>query len=360
MTTILIASAPEEGGGVYEFVTEAGDAAGFRRDRPVDGGDLRQVAGVTGLACLQPHPTLPVVYGLSSADQSWLYCWDHASPGSWKPVARMELPSPGVAAAVTPDGARLAVANYHTAQVSVTDLDAEGLPGVLRTVTLDGSGPDEERQESAHPHHVLDRDGRWLVTDLGADCLWELESRDLTVVSHSALPAGSGPRHAAVIDAESVAVSGELDVTAMLVAPGRSRPAVVSRSSAGSEGRGPIANAATRTSANAASRTSSADTAARTYPSDIAWHPAGFVIIANRGADTLGVLRRSGDRLELISETGSGGAWPLNMHLTGDLLYVANRDSDTVAVFHFSPSTAALTPVGAIDVPRPTWVCGLA
>lgn len=67
---------------------------------------------------------------------------------------------------------------------------------------LRGTGPDPDRQESSHPHHVVSIPGRTelLIPDLGADRTWRVvrdpATGELTVQGEVVYAPGSGPRHA--------------------------------------------------------------------------------------------------------------------------------------------------------------------
>jgi 6-phosphogluconolactonase (cycloisomerase 2 family) len=98
----------------------------------------------------------------------------------------------------------VAVANYASGSVAVYRLDpASGLPVELPMVHVNiGSGPNVERQQSAHAHWVgFGLDNKWLyATDLGTDAVLafpfdaDLGTVDTPVAAFSATP-GSGPRH---------------------------------------------------------------------------------------------------------------------------------------------------------------------
>lgn len=63
-----------------------------------------------------------------------------------------------------------------------------------------GKGPDAERQEKPHAHHILEGEGGKLyVCDLGSDRVWVIEREGevgLKVVGWLQCPGGAGPRHA--------------------------------------------------------------------------------------------------------------------------------------------------------------------
>jgi 6-phosphogluconolactonase (cycloisomerase 2 family) len=98
--------------------------------------------------------------------------------------------------------------------------------------------------------------------------------------------------------------------------------------------------------------------AERNYPSEIALSAdRRFVYVANRGSDTVTTFAIDGDGLTGVDETPSGGRQPRHLTLDGDLMYVANQRSHSVAVFRVDPATGVPRPTGArIDVPSPVCV----
>ncbi|WP_171075402.1 lactonase family protein [Nonomuraea basaltis] len=66
------------------------------------------------------------------------------------------------------------------------------------------------------------------------------------------------------------------------------------------------------------------------YPSHLQLE-GDLVYVANRGPNTIAVLRAAD--LSLVAEVPSGGDWPRHFAIDGDRLYVANQQSSNVAVF---------------------------
>jgi 6-phosphogluconolactonase len=109
-------------------------------------------------------------------------------------------------AALSPDGGKLAVANYSSGSVAVWRIDRNtGRPiGEAQLVAHSGSGPNRARQAAPHAHWVGFAMGGKLLhaVDLGADAIFAhaLDPRSGAIVSTSIAyraPAGSGPRHLA-------------------------------------------------------------------------------------------------------------------------------------------------------------------
>ncbi|MGW5361110.1 lactonase family protein [Actinopolymorpha pittospori] len=302
------------GAGIYLVDTRDPDA------RP------RRLAEVAGLSCLAWHPILPVLYGLAGGEVvAWRVAEDHAL----QRLGALALPDGGAChAAVAPDGRTLVAAMYESGQVAFVGLGPDGGPGACDTIQLTGSGPDPERQEAAHPHHVLvTGETTVLVTDLGADLLRTVDLGTRTVIDERTLPPGSGPRHTALLR-DGLVTTGELDVSL-------------------------IRTTGTDT---AAERASSRRPDERVYPSDLAVDSAsGRVVVANRGAHTLAWFEVGPDGPSRVGEVDAHGAWPLNLEPLEDGLAVANRDASLVALFRWD-AEGELTFDRGYDVPRPVWV----
>lgn len=260
------------------------------------GGALTRLAAPSFLA---RHPSLPVIYAVGELAQGWITAFS-AERGRLSPwdERSSEGDSP-CHVAVHPSGELLAVANYGDGTASLHRLDARGVfegdPIVLRH---EGSGPHPERQQGPHAHQAVFHDDLLHVSDLGTD-----EIRRYTTAGEAlepiTLPPGTGPRHFAFADG-ALFVAGELDGTVTRLA----------------DGDGVKVRASTSMTEN--------------FPSHL--EVAGdFVYVANRGPDTISVLR-TGD-LSLVAEVPSGGAWPRHFAIDGDHLYVANQHSGTVTEF---------------------------
>lgn len=243
--------------------------------------------------------------------------------------------------AVDPSGSFLLTTNYSSSTLMVRRL-VDGLPGeITDLVSIPGSGPVAERQESSHFHQAVRRptENVWVVCDLGADELhgFELDPasgamRRLPLWSAPA-PAGAGPRHAA-FHPEGLLVSDELSSTVSWYANDDGQLTWIR------------------------SIPSTLGTTEGNYPSEIVLSEDGrFAYIANRGRDTIGMVSVSAGELTLTGEVPAGGRWPRHLLLRGDRLYCALQDSDAVTTFSVDCETGALAQLpGSIPVPRPTWL----
>lgn len=316
MTLVLVASTGrDDAAGVIALDTAT------REQRVVADGNLGSLA---------VHPELPVIYGIEYGERQWLRTW-RLSDGDMCELSRVPLDGRGACAAAVVSQ-RIVVAHFFSGHVTSFGQDEQGRPGESIRRALRGHGPEAGVQDEAHPHHVLDVGGIAAVADLGSDAVWMLEPRDLSVRNVHKLPQGAGPRHATLLPNGSIAVSGELDVTLVVV---------------GADG---------TIASTESSRAGSGD---RTYPSDVAYHPGGFVMVANRTAGTIGCVDVRDGELRLVGEYPSGGTWPLNMELVVDQLLVAQRDDDLVVALQVDPLSGRLEHEWSVPVERPMWVSAI-
>ncbi|WP_049576502.1 lactonase family protein [Nonomuraea sp. SBT364] len=286
-------------------------------------GILSTGEGLTRLASpsfLALHPSLPVLYAVGELAQGWITAYGTEGGLSPWDERSTEGDSP-CHVAVHPSGELLAVANYGDGVVSLHRLDGRGVfagdPIVLRHR---GSGPDPDRQAGPHAHQCVFHDGLLHVSDLGTD-----EIRRYTAgggpLEPIRLPPGTGPRHFAFAGSR-LYVAGELDGTVTLLEGER----------------------VTRVPASAAPGPNA--------PSHL--ELAGdFVYVANRGPDTIAVLRAAD--LSPVAEVPSGGDWPRHFAIDGDRLYVADQRSGGVAVFALRDGVPAATGE-VIEVESPSCV----
>ncbi|KAH7343177.1 Lactonase, 7-bladed beta-propeller-domain-containing protein [Rhizoctonia solani] len=101
---------------------------------------------------------------------------------------------------VTSNGTEAIAMNYMGGSGSNIPLTADkahfGNP--TSVIAFKGTGPNPNRQESSHPHQVIEYGNEYLVPDLGADKVWRLTKSSSGALQNSGYiqqPAGSGPRH---------------------------------------------------------------------------------------------------------------------------------------------------------------------
>ncbi|MGW7330252.1 lactonase family protein, partial [Streptomyces sp. NPDC054840] len=247
-------------------------------------------------------------------------------------------------------GRRLLTANYASGSVSSLPLGVEGRPGgPSRVLSHQGSGPDADRQEGPHAHHVLpDPTGRWVLSvDLGTDsvrvCALDPATGAPRVHTETALRPGTGPRHLAFHPEGGTAyVLHELEPQVTVCRwngeSGRLEPV----------GEVPVASGGT-------------SGAVRAYPSAIVASPDGrFVWAAVRGADAIVTLSLADGpgKPRLTAAVDCGGAWPRDLAVdpSGNRLYVANERSGDVTWFEVDPLTGQPRRAGSMAVPAATCV----
>ena len=280
-----------------------------------------QLATVSHMQALAGHPSLPVVYGTAGVGQDGtLHGWRLAGDSA---TSLGEKPSGGAEPchlAVDPSGRLLVITNYTASALGVQHLAPDGsFDGPIELVPLVGSGPETDRQEAAHPHQALFHDGKLFVVDLGADLLREFAvdpgkngASALTPLRTTAVPAGSGPRHAAILPDGRFALSGELGANLLVGRPGEAVSAWAN------------IPASTRTGPAKTRHT-------RNYPGDIQRALAGrHVYVANRGYETISTFDVSGQTPVLVSELDAAVDWPQHMLVTSSHLLIAGWDSSRV------------------------------
>jgi len=244
--------------------------------------------------------------------------------------------------AVDPSGRVLLTANYSSGSVAVHRLAPDGRIGPLsQLVQHEGSGPHPDRQQGPHAHMVyVAGDTLVLAVDLGAGRIaaYRLDpaAGGLTSLASSALPAGFGPRHLVTLPGDRAAVAGELTGEIALVRLDRATGGLT------------VLDV----------REGSDVTEEPAAPSGIARTADGqFVLMANRGPDTVACFRVDTGRLRRVDEIPCGGAHPRDLTVIGDRVYVANQESDSITVLRVDPRSGALTGTASrFGTPSPTQV----
>ena len=382
---------PHSGGGRGEGIIAA------RRDPR--SGALRPagvVARTPSPSFLAWHPTLPVVYAANELPDGAVSAWRfvdgrveaarHASTGGESPCHLC----------VTPDGRYLLASNYGSGSIALLALDDDGaIRGRTDLLAHEGHGPDPDRQASPHAH-MVSAPPKWAVSpsrtsssaaafgsgtapgsgpgdvaagsdaspasrvnpgpggtpdpgveggygagallavDLGTDSIYPYaiaHDRLVPAAHRIHLRRGTGPRHLARHpDGRRVYVVGELDASVTVLQAGERGWHERHRVAAGARD-------------------------GHHQPSAVAVGADGrFVYVANRDVDTVAVFALDGERPpELTAEVDTGGAWPRDLVLIGDHLYVANERSHTVSIFVVDPDSGVPSPSGdPVSFPSPT------
>ncbi|HLX49394.1 MAG TPA: beta-propeller fold lactonase family protein [Streptosporangiaceae bacterium] len=324
---LLIVAAGPPGGGTVAALS------------PGDGRMHGQAAVAQPLHIVR-HPRGGHIYAASAAGPGSIVALRLTAGGELHPVS--EAPSEGATPchlAIDPTGRFLLTANYDGGTVAVRALGQDGRLGPVTDVAElppPRHPADPGRQDKAHPHQVVfDPAGsHLLVSDLGTDRVlaFRLDGHNgrLHQANVCALPAGSGPRNLTFLPGAptEVYIACELDST---VKKNEYNPRTAALTP--------------RHSTPAGQRR-----AVRNYPGVIAVSAAHHrVYVANRGNDTIATVAPAG-----LTETPSGGSWPMDIAATGTALLVANRDTGNIATLELDPVTGApARHTGDIAIPRP-------
>ena len=303
--------------------------------------------GVDDTAWLVPDPAHGCLYAtceIDGADQSAVRAYRVTDNGLVLLGQQPTLGNEACHASLTPDGRFLLVANYNGANppgapdaaLTVFPLGADGIPGEpVASIRHQGSGPNSERQTTAHAHCVAPSPSGDIVyvADLGIDrlvayalgsdgSLTPLPERDF------AFAPGLGPRHLVLTaDGRRLFVVSELIPTVLSIAID------------------PDSGALTQRDAFAIQPASSG---AAVQSAGILLAPdENHLLVSLRLCDEILVLRIGPDgRLAQTDRVDSGGRTPRDLALSpsGRHLVVANQDSDRLTVFRFDHAAGTLSP----------------
>ncbi|KZC94878.1 lactonase family protein [Clavibacter tessellarius] len=232
----------------------------------------------------------------------------------------------------------LLTSHYGDGTVAVHPLAEDGAIGeAVQLLGAEGSGP-RPQQDGPHAHSALHvGDGVVLTADLGTDTVHVHVLRDgrLERVGGVDLPAGTGPRHLALLDSGRVLLVGELDGTLHAL-----------------EGAGTMWRIAASTPC--AAEPDPRDSAAEVQVSA----DRRLAYVGLRGSDRIAVIGIDADgRLAPVSAFDCGGTTPRHHVLVGERLHVANQGSGTVTTFRLDPAMGLPTGAPAVlPVPSPTYL----
>lgn len=257
-----------------------------------------------------------VLWTVEEVEEGRILGWRRRD-GGWEPLGAC---SSGGAApcfvAPSPDGQRLAVANYGSGSAALVALDpASGAPLECAALWQDhGRGSDSERQDGPHVHCTLfDPAGEavWF-TDLGLDRVfrWPLMAGGYPYVAEEAwrAPDGWGPRHLLFTPDGSHAVL-VCELAAKLVLLRREGAELV--------------------------QVQAIDCTDTPATGNLGGHlllRGEEVFVTNRGVDTLARFRLAEGQLEWTGEWPTGGASPRHVAMLPTCAIVANEKSGTVTL----------------------------
>lgn len=307
-------------------------------------GPARLVAATDSPAFLAWHPDGRHLYAVNETDPASVTAYAVEDDGTLTHLGALLTGGSGAChLTVHPSGRYVLAADYGSGSLGVQSLRPDGsLDALTDHVERNGSGPNPDRQEAPHVHHVrVDPSGRWvLAVDLGTDAVLtydlDLEAGTLAPSSVAYTSAGAGPRHLA-FGQGVVYVVGELDSTVTTFA---------------------FDPESGELTAGAVVPSAVAEAVADNFPSEIAIDDTGrFLYVANRGLDVVTTLRISADGVHPVADVPTGGAWPRHLAVFGGHLYVANERSHQVTHFVLEPETGVPAPAhDPVEVPSPACV----
>jgi 6-phosphogluconolactonase len=248
-------------------------------------------------------------------------------------------------------GQYLLVAHYTGGTVAMVPIEDDGtVAEPSHVVEHEGSGPNPDRQETAHPHSIRPGpENRFAyVPDLGTDEVFvyelDLEDGKLRPTEFGALelPGGSGPRHLDFHpDQDRIYLLNELDSTLTVIDRDPSTGALDVR---GSQPTLPATFEGDNTTA------------------DVHVHDSGkWVYASNRGHDSIAVfaIDETTGALAFVERVSTRGEWPRNFAITppGSHLLAENEDTDDVVTFEIDEDEGTLSATGAVtEIPSPVCV----
>ncbi len=309
-----------------------------------------------------PHPTRPWLVGVSESAPSEVVCTGVEDDGALTVLGRCTTGGDfGCHLALTPDGRQVLVAHYGSGTVESFALDDAGrLAGPSgRFVSSAPLGPDPERQDGPHAHQVVldpGRPGEVLVCDLGTDRVHRLRLHDDGRLTSAApalvLPPGFGPRHL-VVAGDTLVVVGELTCELWLARRDGDgwRPTQVVPAS----GRPQVAGAPRVAGTPQPAGTASSE---RAMPSGLRV-TGDLVVVATRGTDTVSVFRLDGADATVtsVAEVSCGGVHPRDLVVADGSVWVADQGSDEVVVLSLAAAMSGRAEVVCrVPFPRPACV----
>ncbi|WP_211745745.1 lactonase family protein [Paenibacillus sp. Marseille-Q4541] len=247
-----------------------------------------------------------------------------------------------------PQGKYLVISSYHGGTVSLVSLKEDGSIGeMLDSKQHAGQGSHPERQDRPHVHSAFfSPDGQYImVQDLGLDKIFvyqiDREKEELVLHREVNTHAAAGPRHLVFHPNGKYAyVINEVDST------------VTSYAYDGQEGN----LTEIQTLPTLPNDFTGENTCAEiTISSD-----GRFVYGSNRGHDSIVVYAAlDNGSLEYVQHISTEGAHPRHFALTpsGNLLLVANRDTNNITLFQVNKETGELTYTGKqMESPKPVCV----
>ncbi|MDP9027714.1 MAG: lactonase family protein [Actinomycetota bacterium] len=295
------------------------------------------------------HPEEDFVYATSETPEGGVYTYAIRSDGSLELRSEQQTTSNPAHIAVGRVGESLfaVTSSYWDGYFGVHRILHDGTVGpLLSTIDRNAVGDDGVRPTSRAHCSVFAPSGRFVIaTDLGQDQVitYQIDeaSGELSQLNAFDCEPGTGPRHLAWHPDGRVFVSGELSgtISVFRVDDETGELTLLERRD---------------------SRADPADpelASPPAQPSEIALsHGGRFVHIGNRQLDVISTFSTTGDTLEPVSDTPTGGKIPRHFAVVDDEMYVGNQDSDSLVAFHVDPDNGHLERFGAAAV-TPSIAC---
>ncbi|WP_456276000.1 lactonase family protein [Bacillus sp. AK128] len=242
----------------------------------------------------------------------------------------------------------IVTANYHKGTVDLYTADSKNgnILSLVSTIQLEGTGPNQERQEKPHTHYSgFTPDEKYVVVvDLGIDKIltYEIKNESLVEVQSLSVKPGSGPRHIEFHPNGKYAyVMTELSSEVIVLSYNQGTGQFTELQSIST-----IPSSFTDNNQGAAIHVSS---------------DGQFVYVSNRGHNSIAVLKVSQEsgELTLVELTSTEGDWPRDFMLdpSEKYLVVANQETGNLVLYKRDEDTGRLKFTNSsLAVPYPVCV----
>lgn len=241
---------------------------------------------------------------------------------------------------VSEKGDLVYAASYNNATVAVFGIQENGGLRFLSMRKHEGSGPNPDRQEQAHVHYAMERDGQLYVCDLGLDRVFIYDihrpSGQLTLSDRGiALPAGCGPRHLIMdpVNRDRLYILSEMTASVFFCERSGGAWRVCQEIST-------LAGAASDAALEIPEGASSLSIGAAIRMSDDGRYLFASCRLGYQSVTAFAVAEDG--RLTFLDRAPSGGITPRDFDVAEDHLIIANQDSDNVTFLRFDRASGRL------------------
>ncbi|MBM7659899.1 6-phosphogluconolactonase [Bacillus mesophilus] len=239
-------------------------------------------------------------------------------------------------------------ANYHKGTVDLYTVDSNNgsILSLVSSAQLEGTGPNQERQEKPHTHYSgFTPDEKYVVVvDLGIDKIltYAINNESLVEVQRFSVKPGSGPRHIEFHPNGKIAyVMTELSSEVIVLSYNGDHGQFTELQAIST-----IPSSFTENNQGAAIHVSS---------------DGQFVYVSNRGHNSIAVFKINQDsgKLTFLEHTSTEGDWPRDFMLDPSerFLVLANQETHNIVLYKRDESTGKLTLTdSSLAVPYPVCV----